>query len=236
MLDKKFWKKYFTVYDVLNIVIPYKELMSTICDKADVKKGDLILDAGSGTGNLSLELVHRGATVYATDFIKEGLDIYKEKNQNAIAIQHDLTERLPFPDDFFDKIVSNNVLYSVSKKDRRFVISELYRVLKPGGKIVISNIKSGWSPYRIYLSHLVKEYNNSGPFILLVRIVRFIFPTMMMFLYNAKIKRDSGAGGGYNFFESGEQRNLLINGNFRRVSEDVEVYADQAILNTGFKI
>ena len=38
MLDSKFWTKYFKVYDVLNLLIPYQELLETICNELDIKK------------------------------------------------------------------------------------------------------------------------------------------------------------------------------------------------------
>jgi len=56
MLDSKFWKRYFKVYDVLNLLIPYQELLNTICDELDIKPGEKILEAGCGTGNLALKI------------------------------------------------------------------------------------------------------------------------------------------------------------------------------------
>ena len=50
-LDEKFWEKYFKVYDVLNVVIPYKELMAELEKELDLKQDDVVLDVGSGTGN-----------------------------------------------------------------------------------------------------------------------------------------------------------------------------------------
>ena len=44
MLDSKFWKRYFKVYDVLNLLIPYQELLNTICDELDIKPGEKILE------------------------------------------------------------------------------------------------------------------------------------------------------------------------------------------------
>jgi ubiquinone/menaquinone biosynthesis C-methylase UbiE len=56
MLTHTFWNRYFKVYDVLNYVIPYQELLKEIVKEVEVKEGDLILDAGVGTGNLALVL------------------------------------------------------------------------------------------------------------------------------------------------------------------------------------
>jgi hypothetical protein len=44
MLDARFWKKYFDVYDVLNLLIPYQELLETIFDELEIKPGEKILE------------------------------------------------------------------------------------------------------------------------------------------------------------------------------------------------
>ncbi|PIR43223.1 hypothetical protein COV24_03880 [candidate division WWE3 bacterium CG10_big_fil_rev_8_21_14_0_10_32_10] len=72
MLSKKFWEKYFKTYDVLNVLIPYQELLDTIIDKLKVKPGEKILDAGSGTGNLAIKLEMLGAQVTGVEYFKKG--------------------------------------------------------------------------------------------------------------------------------------------------------------------
>ena len=50
MLSRKFWKKYFKVYDFLNKFVPYQDLLKDIVENTQFEQGDLVLDAGSGTG------------------------------------------------------------------------------------------------------------------------------------------------------------------------------------------
>ena len=59
MLDSNFWKRYFKVYDVLNLLIPYQELLNTICDELEIRPEERILEAGCGTGNLALKVEER---------------------------------------------------------------------------------------------------------------------------------------------------------------------------------
>lgn len=234
MLDKNFWKKYFEVYDVLNIVIPYQELLKTLCNKLDVKTGDLILDVGSGTGNLAILLKERGARVIGIDFSQVGLECHKRKDITAEVICCDIVQQLPFQDNYFDRIVSNNVLYTIHPEKRIEVMKELHRVLKPEGKIVISNIKEGWKPFVIYFDHIKKEYMRVGLIKLFFKILKMIIPTIKMFYFNAKINKE-GSGGGYGFMKQGGQKTLLENVGFIKVSQDELVYTKQAILNFGFK-
>lgn len=52
MFDSTFWKQYFTVYDALNLAAPYQELMAELEKELELKPDDIVLDVGSGTGNL----------------------------------------------------------------------------------------------------------------------------------------------------------------------------------------
>lgn len=234
MLDTKFWKKYFEVYDVLNVVIPYQELMQELIQKLEIKEGDFILDAGSGTGNLAILISRKEGRVIGIDFSKHGVECHKRKHVGAEVICCDLTQPLPFQNEYFDKIVSNNVLYTISPEKRSDVIKEFYRVLKTGGKIVISNVKEGWKPSVIYKDAIIKEYQRNGLIKTVIKILRLICPTLRMFYYNTKIKKE-GAGGDYKFMKAGEQAAFLSRVGFKNISKEIFVYSGQALLVSGYK-
>lgn len=232
MLNSKFWKKYFKYYDILNEVIPYQELINDIIQELGLKEGNLVLDAGAGTGNITIKIKNLGAKVIALDNIKEALDRIKLKTNSIEVIRHDLASPLPFDNDYFDQIVSNNVIYTVPPGKRELVFKEFHRVLKPGGKIVVSNVREGWHPLNIYLTHLKKDLAKVGLIKLSIKFLKMLFPTIMMFYYNSKIKREEGAG---NFMRMGEQRELLLKSNFINLSEDKSVYANQGVLTSAVK-
>jgi len=235
MLDAGFWHKYFKVYDVLNLAIPYQELLGSVCDELDIKKGERILEAGSGTGNLALRIKERGGYPVGIDMSQEGVNIHKKKDPSAEVVLGNLTDKLPFPDDSFDKVCSNNTLYAISRDKRDSVIRELYRVLKPSGKIVISNITEGFSPLKIYEEHILKEFKRNGSVYVLTNILKFIKPTIKMFYYNHLIKKEHGDGD-FDFFEKNEQKKLLEENGFKNISNEKRVYANQAVLTSGYKI
>ena len=81
MLDSNFWKKYFKTYDLLNRAIPYQEVLSDIYQEAKPKKGQVVLDAGSGTGNLSLIMSQSGARVIGLDFSQAGIELHQKKDR-----------------------------------------------------------------------------------------------------------------------------------------------------------
>jgi ubiquinone/menaquinone biosynthesis C-methylase UbiE len=97
-----------------------------------------VLDLGCGTGRHALWLVSQGARVMAVDF-SEGM--LAEARQKPFAervhfLQHDLHEPLPFEDGEFDVVVSGLVLEHIQDLSRLF--TEIRRVVKPEGRVVIS--------------------------------------------------------------------------------------------------
>lgn len=234
MLNTTFWKKYFEVYDYLNYLIPYSDLIKSLTDSLNISAGDKIFDAGSGTGNLSVSMSQLGADVVGFDFSKEGIEIHKSKQPNICIVQGDLISKLPFSDSFFDKIVSNNAIYTLPKDKRINLFNEFHRILKPGGIIVISNIIKGFDPKKIYIDHLKLQISRSGILPTLYTACTLIVPTLKIFYYNYLIKKEN-KGGGYDFVSDEEQYSLLKVSGFVNISSNQLVYSKQAILNRAEK-
>ncbi len=233
-LDHRFWAKYFKVYDVLNMVIPYQELLDNIVKEAEIKKNDFVLDAGCGTGNLSMKCKSAGAKVFGIDYCIEALDRYRQKDLSAEMLVHDLTKPLPFPDIYFDVVVCNNVLYALDKSLRPQIIKEFLRVLKPGGKIVLSNVHKNFKSMMIYSEHIKESIKKFGRLRTLFDIFRMAVPTIKMFYYNERIKNENKAGS-YSFVRISEQASLLKDAGMISVSDNIIAYGGQAIINHGKK-
>ena len=234
MLDNDFWKKYFKTYDILNKATPYRDLLSDISMALKAHKGQIILDAGSGTGNLSLLIKKTGADVIGLDYSTAGIDLNKAKDPQAKVVHGDLTKKLPFKDNYFDGIVSNNVIYTLDKNLRDQIFSEFYRVIKSKGIIVVSNIHQGFSPAKIFKKHLADSLKNDGFLKTLKDLVVLGSSVVKMFYYNYLIKQE-GSGGKFNFMATGEQARLLADSGFHVVGKTKLTYADQAYLDVGVK-
>jgi ubiquinone/menaquinone biosynthesis C-methylase UbiE len=230
MLTPAFWRRYFSVYDKLNELEPYQALMNEIIRQAELHKGESVLDAGAGTGNLAVKLDKLGVNVTGLDYSVEGLALFKEKLPTQDVLEADLTKPLLFKDSTFDKICTNNTIYTLPPASRAQVFKEFYRVLKPGGILVTSNILNPFRPFRIYKEHIRYDLENIGFLKTIGKVLRFVKPTILIFYYNTLIKREH-EGGSYQFFEHGEQKNLLKEAGFVDISDDTIVYAGQAVLN-----
>jgi malonyl-CoA O-methyltransferase len=107
--------------------------------------GCTALDLGCGTGRHALWLAANGAIVTAVDF-SEGMMAEARRKPGAERIEfiaHDLHQPLPLADGSFDLVVSGLVLEHLQELGGFF--AEARRVLKPGGRAVVSSMHPAYS-------------------------------------------------------------------------------------------
>ena len=92
-----------------------------------------LLDAGGGTGRVSAFLKEHVGSVVLSDISMGMLKEAAEKD--GLRPTCALTETMPFADDFFDCVLMVDALHHVN--DQAQTASELWRIIKPGGRIVI---------------------------------------------------------------------------------------------------
>jgi SAM-dependent methyltransferase len=112
---------------------------------ARIKEGDTVIDLGSGAGNdvfIARKLVGEKGKVLGIDFTEAMINKARENadklGYNNVEFRLGDIEDMPVSSNYADVIVSNCVLNLVPDKEK--VISEIYRVLKPGAHFSISDI------------------------------------------------------------------------------------------------
>jgi ubiquinone/menaquinone biosynthesis C-methylase UbiE len=105
------------------------------------KQGEIILDAGCGTGIFTTDILSSGSQVIGLD-ISLPMLIQAKKKLKEYPLWIILTDmlNLPFPGSSFDKVVSVTALEFV--EDAKGAIGELFRITKRGGCIVVATLNS----------------------------------------------------------------------------------------------
>jgi len=123
--------------------------------KAELKDGEIVLDLGSGAGFdafLAAQRVGESGKVIGVDMTHEMIEKARfnaEKlNVSNAEFRQGEIEKLPVPDSSVDVVISNCVINL--SPDKSAVFKEIHRTLKPGGRIIISDIlRSGEMPEEI---------------------------------------------------------------------------------------
>lgn len=130
-------KAYFEYFDKMRMDIEPEPLSSSLYE-FESANGKKVLEVGCGNGFVLSRFASKGALVTGVDITPTGVELCKKrfslfdlKGEFIVAdAQH-----LPFEDNSFDMICSMGVLHHVPDTEK--AVSEIYRVLKPGGRFLI---------------------------------------------------------------------------------------------------
>jgi len=119
----------------------YREFLLLGLAGENLQQGNVVLDAGCGSGSLLNKLARYGCYVYGIEQSRE-YGQYLEKKiktsglSNIKQIKYGSVTCIPFPDKMFNLVISGDVLEHVKEDDK--AVKEFYRVLRPGGVCVVS--------------------------------------------------------------------------------------------------
>jgi demethylmenaquinone methyltransferase/2-methoxy-6-polyprenyl-1,4-benzoquinol methylase len=134
----------------------------------DPVAGERVLDIAAGTGTSSAALAKTGAHVIAVDFSPGMIAEGRKRHKNIEFIEAD-AEKLPFGDNEFDAVTISFGLRNVNNP--KAALSEMYRVLKPGGRVVICEFskppralfRAGYNAYMKAVMPTVVRVTSSNP-------------------------------------------------------------------------
>lgn len=223
MKGTSLWNLYARAYDVINENIPYLKMLDAVVEKAQIRGGVKVLDAGCGTGNV---LKKMSATSFNSRFV--GVDSSEEMLKRAkrkflsnpsVALQHaDLNEGLQFPDKSFDRIVSVNTLYALRKPKE--IVAEFYRVLKPQGRLVFANPNDAST-----FSGIMKgQFRELGLMKFILKFILNLPALLVIIVVNVFFLRNNK-----NYWSREETERILKDNGFRDINIRL-TYADQALL------
>lgn len=129
-----------------------QEILNSMHGEIGQVRGKRILEAGSGTGRVSLELARAGASLTLVDFSPVALDtsrsMFALAGLTAEFVAADM-RAIPLPDGAYDVVWSGGVLEHYDLPEQATLLRELARLLKPGGKLIILTPYARCLPYRL---------------------------------------------------------------------------------------
>ena len=140
-------------YDVMNDLMSaglHRVWKAVTVAHAGIRPGFKVLDIAGGTGDLAMAFARKaGPTgqVWLTDINESMLRVGRDRLlNNGLAVPISLcdAEKLPFPSNHFDRVSVAFGLRNMTHKET--ALAEMYRVLKPGGKLLGVEFSKIWAP------------------------------------------------------------------------------------------
>ena len=133
-----------------------------LCEEADLRAGQRVLDVATGSGNTALSAARRWCSVTGIDFVPHLLDTARKRASLElldIEFKEGEAENIPFPDESFDAVLST--FGCMFAADQQKAANEITRVCKKGGKIALSC----WTPDSSFgeFSRLMATYITPPP-------------------------------------------------------------------------
>ena len=122
----------------------FGHLRERIAELAAVTAEDVVIDVGAGTGLLTLGLAPQAGLVWAIDIAPAMLEYLRAKVRSAglenVEVANASAVSLPIVDGTATVVVSNYCLHHLDDDGKMRALAEMYRVLRPGGRVVFGDM------------------------------------------------------------------------------------------------
>jgi ubiquinone/menaquinone biosynthesis C-methylase UbiE len=131
-----------------------RALRQMTIELAGVKPGDCVLEVGCGTGTLTLAAKRQAGPsgkAFGIDIIPGMIEASRHKAAEAheeITFQEGSIDSIPFPENAFDVVMCSFMIFHMSEETRCKGISEIRRVLKPGGRLLVLDLALPTQPFQ----------------------------------------------------------------------------------------
>jgi len=170
-----FWSLYgWLAWDAVRNPAKTRVMQSMLDWSAPLPRG-WVLDAGCGTGDHALALARAGFDVTGIDYAEGMLARARSKTMpkdRAVFQKADLNARLPFDDESFDCAISMSVLFAVA--DPFFTLAEIWRILKPGGALLLTHVPKHTAPLQTVLSRRLYYLTPKTPITIGLVVIKVI--------------------------------------------------------------
>jgi len=137
------WARYYAMVVGIISLGRERKFRQAALEVIDIEPGMNILDVGCGTGSLTIAAKRRqgiDGTVVGIDPSSNMVNLAQDKAEKAqveAAFQVGVIEKIDFPEDHFDLVLSSLMMHHLPDELKREGLLEVYRVLKPNGTLLI---------------------------------------------------------------------------------------------------
>lgn len=133
----------------LEVILKHRERAFGL---ADIQQGQKVLDIGCGRGEIVLKSLFSGATAVGIDYSRASMSIAKllikkhapQKMSDSISLVRAGAAELPFRDHSIDRIFCLSVVEHLNDVELKNCLKESYRILKTGGRLIITTSPNTW--------------------------------------------------------------------------------------------
>lgn len=151
------WAPYYDMAVNVTTLGQARRLRKITVEHALIQRGNSVLDVGCGTGEITLRAKMRAgkeSQVFGIDPAPEMIAVARNKSARKgleIDFRVGVVESLPFPDASIDVVTSSLMMHHLPDDLKVRGLAEIYRVLKPGGRLLIADFMR---PTGSFLNHL----------------------------------------------------------------------------------
>jgi SAM-dependent methyltransferase len=135
-------------YDPIMRLLGYRRALMPLMAQAGLRRADAVLDIGCGTGTLAVLIKQHYPDVAVTGLDPDPRALARAARKVAragVKVQFDrgFADALDYPDATFDHVFSSMMFHHLRRDDRFKVLTEVRRVLKPGGRLEFLDFAGG---------------------------------------------------------------------------------------------
>lgn len=237
---RAFWKDYLLGRDaglgieLMTSITPYEELMETQVKALQLRPGNRVADFGSGTGAFALHFgkhlpLPGRIQVYQLDYVREGFNRARQRlakgpeipGLEVLFVECDLDINggrlaVPLASESVDAVLASLFLSYVS--DPYTALQEIFRVLRPSGKLVLSSLRPDADMSKLYMEGIEELRAGRAREILGRECEPYIDDAARAYLNQAARLLDLEEKGVFRFWDAPDLKRLARKAGFRSVS------------------
>lgn len=137
------WANAYDVFVRFVMMGQYQKLIQSAVEIANIQANETVLDVGCGTGTLAIaakKASHSSVVIHGSDAAPEMIDRARQKASEAgvdIEFSYGLVENIQADDNSYDLVMNSLMVHHLPDELRDKAFAEIYRVLKPGGRLLV---------------------------------------------------------------------------------------------------